>query len=103
MRWKGEGEDWSGTGLADAPEAGHHGWHQGQCGQTLGVRLSGILAHSNMVVHEPRQGGASLSSGMWTPLESKTVLEEQFEAVGPGQCRIHPEEWRSPPLEPKAE
>jgi hypothetical protein len=56
-----------------------------------------------MVVHEPRQGGASLSSGMWTPLESKTVLEEQFEAVGPGQCRIHPEEWRSPPLEPKAE
>jgi hypothetical protein len=65
--------------------------------------LSGIVAHSNMVVHEPRQGGASLSSGMWTSLESKTALEGQFEVVSPGQCRIHPKEWRLPPLEPKAE
>jgi hypothetical protein len=48
-------------------------------------------------------GWASLSVGMWTPLESETVLEGQFEVVGPGQCRIHPEEWRSPPLEPKTE
>jgi hypothetical protein len=61
------------------------------------------VVHSNMDVHERRQGGASLSSGMWTPLESKTSLEGQFEVVGPGQCWIHPEEWRSPPLEPKSE
>jgi len=56
-----------------------------------------------MAVHERRQGGASLSSVMWTPPKSKTLLEGQFEAVSPGQCRIHPEEWRSPPLEPEAE
>jgi hypothetical protein len=47
-----------------------------------------------MAVHGRRQGGASLSVGMWTPLESKTLLERQFKVVGPGQCRIHPEEWR---------
>jgi len=58
----------------------------------LGVRLSGIVVHSNVAVHEWRQGGASLSVGMWTPLESKILLEGQFEVVGPGQCRIHPEE-----------
>ena len=81
-----------GSGLAGSPEAGRHGWHQGQCGQTLGVRLSGIVVHANMAVHGRRQGGASLSVGMWTPLESKTVLEGQFEVVGPGKCRIHPEE-----------
>ena len=64
----------------------------GLCGQALGVRLSGIVAHSNVAVNDRRQGGASLSSWMWTPLESKTLLERQFKVVGPGQCRIHPEE-----------
>lgn len=53
-----------------------------------------------MAVHGRRQGRASLSVGMWMLLESKIVLEWQFEVVGHCQCRIHPEEWRSPLLEP---
>ncbi len=76
---------------------------QDQCGQALSLWLSGIMVHSNVAVHGRRQGGASLSSGMWMSLESKIVLEWQFEVIGHCQCRIHPEEWRSPPLEPKSE